>query len=63
VRCGEAACLGSRVVLLDALVFPGNDSPIHNVMIGDAWVVRDRVHAACERVRARFRQTIARLLA
>jgi formimidoylglutamate deiminase len=47
--------------VLDALVFSGNDSPIRDVMIGGAWVVRDRVHAAC--VRARFRQMIARLLA
>jgi len=53
----------TRELLLDALVFVGNDSSIHDVMIGGAWVVRDRVHPAGERERARFRQTIARLLA
>jgi formimidoylglutamate deiminase len=50
-------------LLLDSLVFSGNDNPIRDVMIGGTWVVRDRVHAAGERVRARFRQTMHRLLA
>jgi formimidoylglutamate deiminase len=50
-------------LLLDALVFSGEDNPVRDVMIGGAWVVRNGVHAAAERVQARFRRTMDRLLA
>jgi formimidoylglutamate deiminase len=50
-------------LLLDALVFSGDENPIRDVMIGGRWVVRDRAHPAAERVRARFRHTMDRLLA
>jgi formimidoylglutamate deiminase len=50
-------------LLLDALVFAGDDNPIRDVMIGGRWVVRERAHPAAERVRARFRRTMDRLLA
>ena len=50
-------------LVLDALVFAGDDNPIRDVMVGGAWVVRDRVHPAAERVRERFRRTMDRLLA
>jgi formimidoylglutamate deiminase len=50
-------------LLLDSLVFSGDENPIRDVMIGGNWVVRDRVHQAAERVRTRFRHTMDRLLA
>jgi len=31
-------------VLLDALVFAGNDNPVRDVMVGGRWVVRDGSH-------------------
>ena len=58
-------CGRSGDLVLDALVFSGNDNPVRDVMIGGAWVVRERAHhahRAGERVRARFRRTIERLL-
>lgn len=50
-------------LLLDSLVFSGDENPIRDVMIGGNWIVRDRVHQAAERVRTRFRHTMDRLLA
>ncbi|MEE8500601.1 MAG: formimidoylglutamate deiminase [Kiloniellales bacterium] len=32
-------------VLLDALVFAGNENPVRHVMVGGAWVVQDGRHA------------------
>ena len=55
-------CGRSGELVLDALVFSGNDNPVRDVMIGGTWVVRERAHRAGERVRARFRRTIERLL-
>jgi formimidoylglutamate deiminase len=50
-------------LLLDALVFSGDENTIRDVMIGGRWVVREGVHPAAERVQARFRRTMDRLLA
>ena len=37
-------------VLLDALVFAGNENPVRHVMVGGAWVVQDGRHAHEEAV-------------
>jgi formimidoylglutamate deiminase len=55
-------CGRSRDLLLDALVFSGDDNAVRDVMIGGTWVVRERAHRAGDAVRARFRRTMARLL-
>jgi formimidoylglutamate deiminase len=31
-------------VLLDALVFAGNDNPVRDVMVGGRWVIEERHH-------------------
>jgi len=49
--------------LLDALVFAGNANSVHAVMIGGRWRVRDGRHEVEPGVRARFQQTIRKLLA
>ncbi|HWN67903.1 MAG TPA: formimidoylglutamate deiminase, partial [Haliangium sp.] len=50
-------------LLLDSLVFSGDENPIRDVMIGGHWVVRDGAHPAAGHVRSRFRRTMDRLLA
>ena len=49
-------------LLLDALVFSGNASPIRDVMVGGAWRVRDGRHHARDEVVAAFRTTMRRIL-
>ena len=48
-------------VLLDCLVFSGNDSPIRHVMTGGRWVVRDSRHHDQDAIAARYRKTVASL--
>ena len=52
-RCGDN--------LLDALIFAGNANPVRNVMVGGAWVVRDRVHVREDEIRRRFNAAVDRL--
>jgi formimidoylglutamate deiminase len=49
--------------LLDALVFSGSSGLVRDVMVGGRWVVRERRHAAEDAIAARYRKTVARLLA
>jgi formimidoylglutamate deiminase len=48
-------------VLVDALVFAGNDNPVRDVMIGGRWVVREGRHRAEVAVLEGYRATIAAL--
>jgi formimidoylglutamate deiminase len=49
--------------LLDSLVFAGNVNPVRDVMVGGAWVLRDREHPREGQILARFKATIDRLTA
>ncbi|MBX6324188.1 MAG: formimidoylglutamate deiminase, partial [Rhodospirillaceae bacterium] len=49
--------------LLDAFVFAGNANPVRDVMVGSAWVVRERRHRAEEAVFTRYCSALQRLLA
>jgi formimidoylglutamate deiminase len=49
-------------VLLDALVFSGNASPVRDVMVGGRWLVRDGRHPDRERIAGRYRRALATLL-
>jgi formimidoylglutamate deiminase len=48
---------------LDRLVFAGGDQAIRDVMVGGQWVVKDRRHAAEDRLRADFAAAMKRLAA
>jgi formimidoylglutamate deiminase len=48
---------------LDRLLFAGADKAIRDVMVAGQWVVRDRRHAAEERLRADFNRTMINLSA
>ncbi|WP_428262417.1 formimidoylglutamate deiminase [Haliangium sp.] len=48
-------------LLLDALVFAASTSPVRDVMVGGAWVIRDRQHSAGEAITDRFRRVMRRL--
>jgi formimidoylglutamate deiminase len=48
--------------VLDAYLFAGNCSPVRDVMVGGAWVVRDRRHGAEQEVAERYRRVVARLV-
>jgi formimidoylglutamate deiminase len=50
-------------LLLDALVFAGNENPVRDVMIGGRWRVRDGQHEVEPGVRARFQQVMRARLA
>ena len=52
-RSGDAA--------LDAWVFSGNHTPVRDVMVEGAWVVRDGRHRAQETIAAGFARTMHRL--
>jgi formimidoylglutamate deiminase len=54
-----AGCGGD--LLLDALVFSGNDTPVRDVMVGGRWRVRDGRHLERERIAQRYRRTVRRL--
>jgi formimidoylglutamate deiminase len=48
--------------VLDAYLFAGNGSPVRDVMVGGAWVVRGRRHGAEQEVAERYRRVVARLV-
>ncbi|MDH3476030.1 MAG: formimidoylglutamate deiminase [Rhodospirillales bacterium] len=50
-----------EAVLLDVLVFAGNDNPVRDVMVGGRWVVRDRHHGEEAAVLAGYRAALAEL--
>ena len=47
---------------LDAWLFSGNATPVHHVMVGGRWVVRDGQHRAQHRIAQAFRDTMRRLV-
>lgn len=49
--------------VLGTLLFNGNDPLVRDVMVGGAWVVRDRQHLRQAEIAVRYRQTIAELRA
>ncbi len=48
--------------VLDTFVFSGNASPVRDVMVGGAWVVRDGAHRDEEVLAASYRRTMDGLL-
>ena len=54
--CGRA-----QDILLDSLVFSGNDNPVRDVMVGGRWVVREGRHADQDAIAQRYRETVAAL--
>ncbi|HET6221962.1 MAG TPA: formimidoylglutamate deiminase [Dongiaceae bacterium] len=50
-------------LLLDALVFAGNENPVRDVMVGGRWLVSEGHHIAEHAVLARYRSVLAQLLA
>lgn len=48
-------------VLLDSLVFSGNDNLVRDVMVGGRWVVRESRHADEDAIAARYRACVAAL--
>jgi formimidoylglutamate deiminase len=49
--------------ILDALVFSGGRGLVRDVMVGGHWAVREGHHPAEDAIAARYRATLARLLA
>jgi formimidoylglutamate deiminase len=49
-------------VLLDALVFAGNDNPVRDVMVGGRWVVSEGRHAAEAPIFKRYRAAVEQLM-
>ena len=61
---GRPALYGkSDDVLLDALIFAGNENPVSDVMVGGDWAVRDGRHAREDEVFAAYKTAAARLTA
>jgi formimidoylglutamate deiminase len=59
---GHASMAGARAeTALDHLVFAGGSAAIRDVMVGGHWVVKDRRHAADERLAGPFGELMARL--
>ncbi len=50
-------------LLLDALVFAGNDNPVTGVMVGGDWLVRDGRHAREAEILTAYKSVIADLTA
>ncbi|MDH3966367.1 MAG: formimidoylglutamate deiminase [Rhodospirillales bacterium] len=50
-------------LLLDAMVFAGNDNPVRDVMVGGRWVVRERRHGEEAAVLAAYKAALAELTA
>jgi len=50
-------------LLLDALIFAGNENPVRDVMVGGRWLVRERHHAEEAGILARYKATLAVLTA
>ena len=58
----HASMAGARAeTALDHLIFAGGSAAIRDVMVGGTWVVKDRRHAAEERLARPFRELMARL--
>jgi formimidoylglutamate deiminase len=51
------------LLVLDAMIFAGNDNPVRDVMVGGRWVVRERRHAARSAVLAAYETVLAELTA
>jgi formimidoylglutamate deiminase len=49
--------------LIDTFLFAGNANPVRHVMVNGDWVVRDFRHRDRERIAARYRETVERLVA
>jgi formimidoylglutamate deiminase len=49
-------------VLLDAIVFAGNENPVRDVMVGGRWVVTEGHHVAEHMVLARYRAALEQLM-
>jgi formimidoylglutamate deiminase len=49
-------------VLLDAVVFAGNENPVRDVMVGGRWVVSEGRHVAEPAVLKRYRAALAELM-
>ncbi len=60
---GEHPLLAAREadVLLDSLVFSGNDNPLRDVMVGGRWAVREGRHVDQDAIAARYRACVAAL--
>jgi formimidoylglutamate deiminase len=52
-----------RDSLIDSFVFASEATVVRDVMVGGRWVVRERHHAAEDRITAAFRRTLDRLAA
>jgi formimidoylglutamate deiminase len=50
-------------VLLDSLVFAGNENPVRDVMVGGRWMVEEGHHRAEHAVLARYRAVLRELMA
>jgi formimidoylglutamate deiminase len=51
-----------EAVLLDALVFAGNDNPVRDVMVGGRWLVQERHHGEEAGALAGYRAALAELM-
>jgi formimidoylglutamate deiminase len=51
----------SGLSLLDAFMFSGNSTPVRDVMVAGAWVVRDGRHFRAHEIGAAFARTMRRL--
>ena len=49
-------------LLLDALVFAGNDTPVRDVMVGGKWRVREGRHDGEETITRGFQKALDHLL-
>jgi formimidoylglutamate deiminase len=60
----DAPSLAARgmVSLVDTLIFAGNAALVKHVMVGGEWVVRDFRHRDGERIAARYRAVVERLV-
>jgi formimidoylglutamate deiminase len=59
----HASMAGARAeTALDHLIFAGGGAAIRDVMVGGRWVVKERRHAAEERLARPFKELMARLM-
>jgi formimidoylglutamate deiminase len=59
---GHASMAGARAdTALDHLIFAGGSAAIRDVMVAGRWVIKDRRHAAEERLEAPFQELMGRL--
>ena len=50
-------------VLLDAMVFAGNENPVRDVMVGGRWMVQNKRHGAEEAAAVAYKAALRALLA